>query len=968
VRSQVEPEGQRQPTPTPAPMPAPAAHATKRPTRASAQVRRPARRPRRAAPVWWARSGPARRISSRVKGWWWRAARWFLDNTFAPSWLPPRWRRPEVGYAAALLTAIAATAITGILAAALPDFPLPGVIALLGVVLIALSWGAGPSLVSTVAMALLLDIFVLAPRFTLSVTSAEDVAATLLFVVVGGVTSVIASQVERQRRVAEATRAEAEAANQQLRAAQRVTDTALAHLGVEDLLAELLERIREVMRVDNVAVLLPTEDGEALTLHTVRGPEEAVAAEVRVPIGEGFAGRVAAARKPLIIEDLAGAEVANRFLKEHLKAVLGVPLLVGERLVGVMHVGSAAARRFTRDDVALLELVAARASLALDRANLFAAAEAARGEATTRAAQLEAIFNAITDGIYVYDAGGQLVQTNRAAHALNPSTEQSAYLERPFAERVERFAVRDAEGHLIATDELPVKRVMRGEELTAEHAADTVMRLPDGRDVLLNTTGAPVRDAGGRLQGAVIVTRDVTERRRLERRTHEALDALLAMAEALVRAPSVEETTDERSGEQIARRLVELTRTMQGCDRVAITAIEPGTGMLRPMAVAGLAPEQERWWEAEMPRHRIAEYLPDALLARLRAGEVVLNPVMPPLRVSEPPLPPSSVLVAPLRVGDQLMGLLTYDYGRATHTYGIAEMALAAAVAKLAALALERERLLREREAARANALALQQANQRMDEFLSIASHELRTPLTAAKANVQIAGRQLDTLLRDLTSEREGDERVTRGIERARTLLDRTDRQLDRQDRLVGDLLDVSRIQTGKLDIQPVPADLGAIVREAVREQRLAQPGRDITLALPPDDAPVIVEADADRIGQVVTNYLTNALKYSPESAPVAVWLERDDKEGARGVARVAVRDEGPGLEPEQQARIWERFHRVPGIEAQSAGVGLGLGLYISKTIIERHGGAVGVESAPGQGSTFWFTLPLAGATAAVED
>ncbi|HST88963.1 MAG TPA: GAF domain-containing protein, partial [Ktedonobacterales bacterium] len=311
-----------------------------------------ARRARLAAPVWWARAGLARRIPARVTSWWWRAARWFLDNTFAPSWLPPVWRRPEVGYAAALLTAIAATVITAALGAALPNFPLPGVVALLGVVLIALSWGAGPSLVTTVVMTLLLDFFVLAPRVTLSVSSAEDVVATVLFLVVGGGTSVIASQVERQRRVAEAARVEAEAANQQLRAVQRVTDTALAHLGVEELLGELLERIREVMRVDNVAVLLPTEDGQALTLRTVRGPEEAVAAQVRVPMGAGFAGRVAATRKPLIIEDLATAEVANRFLKEHLKTVLGVPLLIGERLVGVLHVGSAAPRRFTRDDVA----------------------------------------------------------------------------------------------------------------------------------------------------------------------------------------------------------------------------------------------------------------------------------------------------------------------------------------------------------------------------------------------------------------------------------------------------------------------------------------------------------------------------------------------------------------------------------------------------------------------------------------
>jgi len=119
------------------------------------------------------------------------------------------------------------------------------------------------------------------------------------------------------------------------------------------------------------------------------------------------------------------------------------------------------------------------------------------------------------------------------------------------------------------------------------------------------------------------------------------------------------------------------------------------------------------------------------------------------------------------------------------------------------------------------------------------------------------------------------------------------------------------------------------------------------------------VVVDADRLGQVVTNYLTNALKYSPTYRPVAVGLDIEEK-----WAQVWVRDEGPGLPPEEQEAIWERFHRVKGIEVQSgSGIGLGLGLYICRTIIERHQGQIGVESAPGQGSTFWFTVPLAPAT-----
>ncbi len=120
------------------------------------------------------------------------------------------------------------------------------------------------------------------------------------------------------------------------------------------------------------------------------------------------------------------------------------------------------------------------------------------------------------------------------------------------------------------------------------------------------------------------------------------------------------------------------------------------------------------------------------------------------------------------------------------------------------------------------------------------------------------------------------------------------------------------------------------------------------------EEVPVI--ADADRIGQVLTNYLTNAFKYSPADRPVEVCLEIEGQ-----TARVSVCDEGLGLTAQQQEHIWERFHQVEGIEVQSAPVGgLGLGLYICQTFIERHNGQVGVQSVPKVGSSFWFTLPLA--------
>jgi signal transduction histidine kinase len=233
-----------------------------------------------------------------------------------------------------------------------------------------------------------------------------------------------------------------------------------------------------------------------------------------------------------------------------------------------------------------------------------------------------------------------------------------------------------------------------------------------------------------------------------------------------------------------------------------------------------------------------------------------------------------------------------------------------------------------------------------MDTFLGMASHELKTPLSSIKLGLQVQARRLQRL-----AQREGDrmsdfEPILEGLAH-------TESQEQRLELLVNDLLDVSRIQAGRLELRPEWTDLVRITHAAVQEQQQALPHRSILFCIPADQH-LPAYADADRIEQVVTNYLTNALKYSPEDCPVEVGVQ--DGEGQVGVW---VRDEGPGLPPEEQQLIWERFHRARGVEVQSGtGIGLGLGLYICRTIIERHHGEVGVESVPGKGSTFWFTLP----------
>jgi signal transduction histidine kinase len=230
-----------------------------------------------------------------------------------------------------------------------------------------------------------------------------------------------------------------------------------------------------------------------------------------------------------------------------------------------------------------------------------------------------------------------------------------------------------------------------------------------------------------------------------------------------------------------------------------------------------------------------------------------------------------------------------------------------------------------------------------MNDFLSIASHELKTPVTVLLANTQLRLRRArqDTQMK--------------GPAREIQMLETTERQIQRLNRLLNDLVDVTRIRANKLRLTSSPIDIAQLAADVIDEQRLAHPERALLFDQPSE--PLVLEIDADRIGQVLTNYLTNALKYSEADQPVEVRLLHDAHQ-----VRVEVHDHGQGIPAEQLPHIWELFYQVPGMTAHSGSVvGLGLGLHICKTIIEQHGGQVGADSEPGQGSTFWFTLPIEG-------
>jgi signal transduction histidine kinase len=229
----------------------------------------------------------------------------------------------------------------------------------------------------------------------------------------------------------------------------------------------------------------------------------------------------------------------------------------------------------------------------------------------------------------------------------------------------------------------------------------------------------------------------------------------------------------------------------------------------------------------------------------------------------------------------------------------------------------------------------LEEAVKARDEFLSIASHELRTPLTSLELQLALLQRRAGN--GDLSAER------------GRSGLDSARRQVDRLERLVGELLDVSRIQAGKLQLRRERVDLGEVVRAVATRfaAELERSGNTVALELAPG---VVGHWDGERLDRVISNLLANAIKYAP-GGPVTVAV--GPLPGGGG--RLQVRDDGPGIAPELQARIFDRFERA---DSRRGIAGLGLGLYIVRQIVEAHGGTVSVESAPGSGATFTVDLP----------
>lgn len=532
----------------------------------------------------------------------------------------------------------------------------------------------------------------------------------------------------------------------------------------------------------------------------------------------------------------------------------------------------------------------------------------------------DSILGHVSDGVTVETVTGQVIYANAAAAQVYGFATTSELVEAGAAERLWPRTLLTESGSSVGFELRPAGRVLSGEPI-----ADQIVRLRKSAardDLWYSLCATPYRDASGQLQGAITFWHDVTTLKR-----SEATQRLLAEASAALAASLDIEATLSAVARMAVPALADwcvvfLVDDDRNIHRVELAAADPKREELLRQIQDQFPPV----WESPLPAARV-----------IRTGEVVLIPSVDagwlkentghegyePLAIA---IGLRSTLVVPMIAEGRILGALSFGAATAGH-FGPSEVAVATELGSRAGYAVDHARLY----------ASSREAIDSRDRFLSIAAHELRTPVAVMKAFAELLER----------------EQVRGTLSPARTshLISRIVSGANRLDHLTSEVLDVARSHLGQLPLRPRPFDLVDLVQEIAdrHRERVVDTHQVVVEAV--ESAPLV--ADPERIEQVLINLIENALKYSPAGGTVRVIVEPD----AEGV-RVSVIDDGIGLPVGAVETIFSPFERATN--AAERGIpGLGLGLYIGRSFVERHGGRIWAESAgEDQGTAVAFWLP----------
>lgn len=714
--------------------------------------------------------------------------------------------------------------------------------------------------------------------------------------------------------ITESTVSFAHARERMLRAVNQIAEAALGTANLEVFLQRILRATLETSEaVDTVAIFL--REDEVLRMRASVGIED----EIVLRMGEGFAGKIATEGQPIALRHAATDPlIAHPSIRaQGLRALYGIPLRHAHEVIGVACMGSRTAYEFSEEDQLLFRTMASRATsvivqteLVMDLENTLADRDRLVWQLAEERSRLAQILHQLPTGVLIAEApDAEISFVNRrcqeiAGHWLDPDVPVSQY---------RGWQLFHFDGRPYAPDETPRRRALRGEQVLDEFA----IHRPDGTRVIARAHAAPLRDETGHIKSAVVAFDDVSAQKRYENMLRFLSEASRQLAESLEYEPTLA---------KIARLAVPGI-----ADWFAVDIVRDGR--ITALLVAHADAEKTKLAQEYRERYPPDPQEPGGVPKVLRDGEPELyEDITDELLVAYArdadhlsmlrALGMRSMMIAPLRVRGAIVGAISFVADGSGRRFDRGDLEIAMGLADRAAMAMENARLFQ----------AAETAIRWREDLLAVVSHDLRSPLASISMSAA------------LLTAREPDPR-------AKKQLDVILRATRRMERLIGDLLDVASIQAGRLAVERKPQELAPIVAEAIElAQPLAVANRQ-TLASDVAVDGVHCNLDRDRVLQLFANLLGNAKKFSPAGSTITVRAQASDGEVVCSVA-----DTGPGIPAEYVHHVFDPYWSAKHEKKE----GVGLGLFISRGIVEAHGGRIWIEPRPGPGATVSFALPRA--------
>lgn len=513
-----------------------------------------------------------------------------------------------------------------------------------------------------------------------------------------------------------------------------------------------------------------------------------------------------------------------------------------------------------------------------------------------RQAMLAAIINDSEDAIISKDLTSKVTSWNRAAERMFGYSEAEM-----LGQLIHILIPEDRRDE----EDMIIRSLKRGQRV--EHF-ETIRKTKNGRLLNVSLTISPIRNAEGVIIGASKIARDITR----QKQTEERLRIINNVGKSIAAQLDIE---------QIVQTVTDATTQLSGAAFGAFFYNKIDSKGEAYMLYALSGASREAFEGFGMPRNTAVFRPTFEGTGIIRSDNITLDPRYgknaPHHGMPKGHLPVISYLAVPVvsQSGVAIGGLF---FGHPEEGRFLEEHEeLVLAIASQAAIALDNAKLYQE----------INVLNRKKDQFISFASHELKTPLATLKGYMQLAASG------NMTKE---------------MLFPKLEKQVARLEGIISDLLDITKIQAGKLEMQFTRVNLVDIINESIEAIELGH--HKIEMDIPHEV--ILATVDGQKISQVLVNLFTNAAKYSPVGTTIRASLKV-----MGGQVQIGIEDEGPGIPPEEREQIFNQFYRIPANAKEAKG--MGLGLYISREIMEAHNGTIRVESEVGKGSTFFILFPL---------